>query len=195
MCTRAQSAQKIDAFINRRQEIADHLQWCTLWFILEQTTPLMADWLSGENCSEISWHLYTVQIDFDTLGMTRSKVMKDLREQGIGTQVYIPVHLQPWYQKTYGYATGKCPVAESYYTRSLSLPLFQKMKDEDVATVVRTLKTLASFPIWNQYYFNEYSSHSRTRGKQADSPKKPEIILWETDYCLLHRSGKDEWTV
>ena len=38
--------------------------------------------------------------------MTRSKVMKDLREQGIGTQVlYIPVHLQPWYQKTYGYAT------------------------------------------------------------------------------------------
>lgn len=136
--------KKIDAFINRRSEIAEHYNGA-LSGLSWLTTPRISDWLPEENCSVISWHLYTVQIDFDTLGMTRSKVMKDLREQGIGTQVlYIPVHLQPWYQKTYGYAPGKCPVAESYYTRSLSLPLYPEMKDEDVATVVRTVKALAS---------------------------------------------------
>ena len=75
--------------------------------------------------------------------MTRNKVMKDLCEQGIGTQVlYIPVHLQSWYQKTYRYTTGKCIVAESYYTRTLSLPLYPEMKDEDFGSVVRTLKAL-----------------------------------------------------
>ena len=136
--------KKIDAFINRRLEIAEHYNGA-LSGLSWLTTPKISDWLSKENCSVISWHLYTVQIDFATLGMTRSKVMKDLCEQGIGTQVlYIPVHLQPWYQKTYGYATGKCPVAESYYTRTLSLPLYPEMKDEEVATVVRTLKALAS---------------------------------------------------
>jgi perosamine synthetase len=136
--------KKIDAFIKRRLEIAEHYNGA-LSRLSWLTTPRISDWLSGENCSGISWHLYTVQIDFATLGMTRSRVMTDLREQGIGTQVlYIPVHLQPWYQKTYGYAAGKCPVAESYYTRSLSLPLYPEMKDEDVATVVRTVKALAS---------------------------------------------------
>lgn len=93
--------------------------------------------------NEISWHLYTVQIDFDLLAKSRTEVMKELREQGIGTQVlYIPVHLQPWYRKTYGYAQGKCPHAESYYGKALSLPLYPSMTDSDVKKVVGAVKSL-----------------------------------------------------
>jgi len=92
---------------------------------------------------EISWHLYTVQIDFDKIGKSRTEVMMALREQGIGTQVlYIPVHLQPWYRRTYGYAQGKCPVAETYYTRALSLPLYPSMSDDEVDQVVTGVKSL-----------------------------------------------------
>jgi dTDP-4-amino-4,6-dideoxygalactose transaminase len=78
-----------------------------------------------------------LQFDFAALGRTRTQVMADLRARGVGTQVhYIPVHLQPYYRSKYGYGPGKCPVAEAYYRRCLSLPLFPAMSDGDVARVI-----------------------------------------------------------
>ena len=69
--------------------------------------------------------------------------MDDLRQKGIGTQVlYIPVHLQPWYRNRYGYGRGKCPVAENYYKRALSLPLYPAMTDADVDTVIGAVRDL-----------------------------------------------------
>jgi dTDP-4-amino-4,6-dideoxygalactose transaminase len=89
----------------------------------------------------ISYHLYTVQMDFAALGKSRVEVMAELREQGVGTQVlYIPVYLQPWYQQTYGYRQGKCPNAEAYYLKSLSLPLYPAMTDADVECVIAAVR-------------------------------------------------------
>jgi perosamine synthetase len=90
--------------------------------------------------SDLSLHLYTVQIDFPRLGKTRTEVMQGLRERGVGTQVlYIPVYLQPWYRRTYGYAPGKCPNAEHFYARALSLPLYPAMSDSDVEKVIQSV--------------------------------------------------------
>jgi perosamine synthetase len=70
--------------------------------------------------------------------------MARLREAGIGTQVhYIPVHLQPWYRRTYGYGPGKCPVAEAVYARSLSLPLYPALTEAEVSRVVAAVKSCA----------------------------------------------------
>jgi dTDP-4-amino-4,6-dideoxygalactose transaminase len=93
---------------------------------------------------DLSLHLYTVQIDFPRLGKSRTEVMQELRGQGVGTQVlYIPVYLQPWYRRTYGYAPGKCPNAEEFYARALSLPLYPAMTDANVQKVVASVKSLA----------------------------------------------------
>lgn len=90
-----------------------------------------------------SWHLYTVQVDFLGLEKSRTEVMGALREDGVGTQVlYIPVHLQPWYREQFGYGPGKCPVAEAFYRRALSLPLFPAMTDADVGSVIRAVRRL-----------------------------------------------------
>jgi dTDP-4-amino-4,6-dideoxygalactose transaminase len=71
--------------------------------------------------------------------------MQELREQGVGTQVlYIPVYLQPWYRRTYGYAPGKCPKAEEFYARALSLPLYPAMTELDLGKVVEAVKNLAN---------------------------------------------------
>lgn len=92
-----------------------------------------------------SWHLYTLQLDFPALGKTRTETMAKLRQDGIGTQVlYIPVHLQPWYRKTFGYSAGKCPVAEAFYARALSLPLYSAMSDADVGKVIAAVLALGS---------------------------------------------------
>jgi len=91
------------------------------------------------------FHLYVVQIDFQKLGKSRTQVMKELMDMGVGSQVlYIPVYTQPWYRKTYGYASGLCPNAERYYEKTLSLPLFPKMSDEDVAKVIKAVKKVIS---------------------------------------------------
>ena len=87
------------------------------------------------------FHLYTVQIDFKALGTDRAKVMQALLDKRIGSQVlYIPVHTQPWYKKTYGYEWGDYPIAEEYYEKTLSLPLFPKMTDIDVERVIESVK-------------------------------------------------------
>ena len=131
--------KKLPDFIKRRQEIvADYNQaFSDLPWL---TTPAVSD---EKNRNTISWHLYTVLIDFDQLGKTRTEVMNELRVMGIGSQVlYIPVHLQPWYKETYGYTAGKCPNAESYYGKALSLPLYPAMTDSDVRKVVSAVKSL-----------------------------------------------------
>jgi UDP-4-amino-4,6-dideoxy-N-acetyl-beta-L-altrosamine transaminase len=134
---------RLDAFVARRRAIVAayneafaELDWLT--------RPALRN---PADAATTSWHLYTVQIDFPALGRTRSEVMADLRAAGVGSQVlYIPVHLQPWYRRTYGYGPGKCPVAEAFYARALSLPLFPAMTDGDVERVVGAVRALA--PVW-----------------------------------------------
>lgn len=89
------------------------------------------------------FHLYVLQFDFKAIGLSRKEVMERLKENGIFAQVhYIPVHLQPYYKKTFGYKVGDYPVAEHYYERCLSIPLFPAMTDEDVELVIKAIKSL-----------------------------------------------------
>jgi UDP-4-amino-4,6-dideoxy-N-acetyl-beta-L-altrosamine transaminase len=89
------------------------------------------------------FHLYVLQLDFSTIGLGRKESMELLKERSIGTQVhYIPVHLQPYYRKTFGYRPGDYPIAEAYYRRALSLPLYPAMNDEDALRVVDGIREL-----------------------------------------------------
>lgn len=130
---------RLDSFLSRRREIvaAYNAAFAGLdWLV----TPGLRE---AADEATTSWHLYTVQIDFAALGRSRPQVMAELRAAGVGTQVlYIPVHLQPWYRKTFGYGQGKCPVAEAFYARALSLPLYPAMTEADVAHVIATVNAL-----------------------------------------------------
>lgn len=87
-----------------------------------------------------AWHLYTLQVDFEKLGITRLEWAAELRTVGIEPHVmYIPVHLQPWYRQTYGYGVGKCPEAERFYQQAICLPLFPAMCDDEVQFVISSV--------------------------------------------------------
>jgi UDP-4-amino-4,6-dideoxy-N-acetyl-beta-L-altrosamine transaminase len=149
--------KRLPDFITRRQEIAScynqafsNLDWLKPP-ALDSDSPATRNPIPvtgfdfSYQLSDLSIHLYTVQIDFPRLGKTRTAVMQELREQGVGTQVlYIPVYLQPWYRRTYGYAPGKCPNAEEFYARALSLPLFPAMNDADVQKVIDAVAKLSA---------------------------------------------------
>jgi perosamine synthetase len=128
---------KLESFIDRRLEITATYN--------ESFADL--NWIQPpvKSASRTAWHLYVVQIDFQALGKTRTEVMAELLAQGVGTQVhYIPVHLQPYYQKKYGYRQGDFPVAEAYYQSCLSLPLHPAMSDRDVELVIDAVTGLCT---------------------------------------------------
>ena len=86
-----------------------------------------------------AYHLYVVRVPREI----REPVFTAMRERGIGVNVhYIPVHMHPWYQRTYGYSRGLCPVAEGQYEKILSLPMYPSLTDEQVRTVVDALGAL-----------------------------------------------------
>lgn len=125
---------KLDRSKQRRQEIVaaynEGLKGCA-----NVVLPLEKPGLSS------CLHLYVLQIDFNAVGKDRAQVMKELQEYGVGTQVhYIPVYTQPWYRKTFGYGPGLCPVAEAYYAKALSIPLYPKMSAADVQRVIEAVQ-------------------------------------------------------
>jgi UDP-4-amino-4,6-dideoxy-N-acetyl-beta-L-altrosamine transaminase len=130
---------RLESFLARRREIVTSYN-CAFANLDWLRTPALR---MPEDAALTSWHLYTVQIDFAVLGRTRTEVMAELRAAEVGTQVlYIPVYLQPWYRRTFGYGPGKCPRAEAFYARALSLPLYPAMRDADVLRVIDAIKAV-----------------------------------------------------
>jgi dTDP-4-amino-4,6-dideoxygalactose transaminase len=84
---------------------------------------------------ESCWHLMIVRAD------ARDELYDALAAARIGSQVhYFPVHLQPYYRRTFGTGPGLCPEAEAYYRQALSLPLFPTLSDADQARVIREVR-------------------------------------------------------
>jgi UDP-4-amino-4,6-dideoxy-N-acetyl-beta-L-altrosamine transaminase len=87
------------------------------------------------------FHLYILMIDFSGLKKTRKEVMNELSELGIGSQVhYIPVYAQPYYKDHYHFNPEDFPVAEEYYSKSLSIPLYPAMTEKDVKRVISAIR-------------------------------------------------------
>jgi len=92
-----------------------------------------------------AWHLYVVRINGRLLGIDRNRFIEELAEMNIGASVhFIPVHLHPYYRMTYGYRRGDYPVAENVYEGILSLPLYPKMKKEDMEVVIDAVKHIVN---------------------------------------------------
>jgi dTDP-4-amino-4,6-dideoxygalactose transaminase len=87
-----------------------------------------------------SWHLYPLRLNLDRIRLTRAETIDRLAEAGIGTSVhFIPLHLHPYYRRTYGYAPGDLPVAAAQYEREISMPIYPELEDGEVDYVAERL--------------------------------------------------------
>lgn len=88
-----------------------------------------------------SWHLYVVRLRLDLLTVDRGKVIELLKAAGVGASVHwIPLHLHPYYRKTYGYSPNDFPVASRLSQEIISLPLFPGITVEQQVAVATALK-------------------------------------------------------
>jgi len=120
--------KKLDNFVSRRREIVAQYHK-TFSYLDGIIVPV------EKSVVKSSWHIYPARVSGDRRG-----IFDRLRGKGVGVNVhYIPVYLQPYYQKL-GYKKGICPNAESYYAQAITLPLFPKMSDKDVESVINIVK-------------------------------------------------------
>ena len=91
-----------------------------------------------------AWHLYTLRLNLDQLRIDRAQFIEELRARNISASVhFIPLHLHPYYRETYGYRPEDFPVAYHQYQRLISLPIYSKMSDQDVADVIEAVCAIA----------------------------------------------------
>jgi dTDP-4-amino-4,6-dideoxygalactose transaminase len=90
-------------------------------------------------------HLYIITLDVDRLKITRDQFMEMLKAENIGCGIhFVSVHLQPYYQKRFGYKTEDYPNASWLSSRILSLPLFPQMKENDVRDVASAVRKIVA---------------------------------------------------
>jgi perosamine synthetase len=124
---------KLEKFIGRRRELAKAYDRK-----FESSAFIRVTQPKGRDSS--GHHLYVLNIDFKAAGMSRAKLMLDLKMQGIGTQVhYMPIPMHPIYVSA-GHTMGGLPVAAAYYEQALSIPLFYALTDHDQSFVVSAIK-------------------------------------------------------
>lgn len=71
--------------------------------------------------TRISWFVYVIRCQD---GVDRNKLMRCLEKQGIPSRPYFtPIHLQPFYQKRFGWKRGDLPHTEKAGDTFLALPL------------------------------------------------------------------------
>jgi len=121
---------KFDKWISRRREIARRYDEAFAGLLAFTPLAVRAD-------VSHAYHLYVVKLNLQNLSADRETFFRALRAEGIGVNVhYIPVHLHPFYRRTYGTSPGLCPVAEEAYRAIISLPIFPAMLDADVQDVI-----------------------------------------------------------
>lgn len=130
--------KKLDFFIKRRREIADKYN-----LAFQDYQYVKMPFQSYETNS--SWHLYMLRLNLEMVTASRREIFEALRAENIGVHVhYIPVYWHPYYQDL-GYEKGLCPNAEQWYEQALTIPLFPKMADRDVDSVVEAIKKVIQY--------------------------------------------------
>ncbi len=127
--------KKLPKFIQKRENLARNYD--KLFENLELIKPAQTSY----TCKS-SNHIYPVRIDYSKLGISRAELMMKLLENGIGSQVhYIPIPMQPFYQKL-GYKLENIPESMAFFNEALSIPLFPNLSSSSQRFVALTIKKI-----------------------------------------------------
>jgi perosamine synthetase len=92
-----------------------------------------------------AWHLYVIQLELTRLKITRNEFIEALKKANIGTSVhFIPLHLHPCYRNTLGCKPEDFPNASAVFERIVSLPIYPKMREQDVQNVITAVRNVVT---------------------------------------------------
>ena len=128
----AQQMTRIDHLLDNRQRVAD---WYTERLVeipgveVPEITP---------DTTRVSWFVYVIRVK---PGLDRDELATKLSEAGIPVRPYfLPIHLQPYMVKRFGYREGDYPITEDLGRRGLALPFSGVMTEDQVDKVCQVLR-------------------------------------------------------
>lgn len=87
--------------------------------------------------AEHAYHLLTILVD----PASRDAVMAGLQERGVGVSInFVPIHQMTYYRERFGFRDGMFPAAEDIGARTISLPLYPKLTEEEVEYVIDAVR-------------------------------------------------------
>lgn len=127
--------KKAHAFKEKRTAIAK--RYAEAFKDLPVTLPVMP-----QTKEDHAWHLFILRLT-ENAPLSRNEFIQKMSEAGIGCSVhFIPLHMHPYWQKTYQLREEDYPIATRAYKGAVSLPIYTKMTDKDVDKVIKTVRSL-----------------------------------------------------
>ena len=125
--------KKLNKFISRRRQIAG------IYNSAFKGNPCF-DTPVEKKYAYSAYHIYPIRLKGQhRVDLKRQKIFNNLKQKGLGVQVhYIPVYNHPYY-KELRYRQGSCPVAEDFYKREISIPLFPSMQSREIKHVIDSI--------------------------------------------------------
>src|SRR3569623_576930 len=132
----ASQTRRIDALLARRAAIAQ------AYAAALSDVPGVRLMNEGDDATRFSWFAAIARLDE---GIDRNTVIGLLERAGVPARAYFaPIHLQPFYRETYGYAPGDFPVAERVARSTLALPFHGAITPSEIARVCDALHMILS---------------------------------------------------
>jgi perosamine synthetase len=129
--------------LNHWDEIRNKRRYNALQYTIELGELHLAGKVKWQECANdnVCPFVFTVEVD------NRDKVMQYMLSHGIEVKPYFPcIHLQKSYREM-GYHEGMFPVAEEIASRTLALPFWSDILEEEVSYVCSMLKTAISVSV------------------------------------------------
>ncbi|MFP4106091.1 MAG: DegT/DnrJ/EryC1/StrS family aminotransferase [Phycisphaerae bacterium] len=170
---------RLDEILDRRRAVAHAYNECLAD---------MADDLILPPCGDVerqSWFVYVVRLRDSYTPEARAELMGILRDRGIGCEQYFrPIHTQPYMKKQFGFRKGQFPICEAIAARTIALPFFTQMSENQVSEVVSELKdALAKVTP---------SKNTAVSGGATESAPDEEQPLHRVPYFRLRLEGNEQ---
>ncbi|MBU1015367.1 DegT/DnrJ/EryC1/StrS family aminotransferase [Patescibacteria group bacterium] len=126
---------RLGEFIKKRARVAA-LYTKKLSQVPGLETPSLAPYVA-----KMSWFVYVVALSPEYSREDRDRVVATMERKGIQCRSYFQcIHLQPFYQKEFGYKRGMFPVAESLSERTIALPFYPSITPQEIVFVGKALE-------------------------------------------------------
>jgi len=123
---------RIDEILEKRKQVAENYNELLKDYEWVKTPPVK------EYVTRMSWFVYVIRLSPD---VNRDRVMKYMEEKGVQVRNYFqPLHLQPFYRKTFGYDEGMLPITEEESKKTLALPFYNDLSLDEQKVVAETLR-------------------------------------------------------
>ncbi len=132
--------ERIEEILSKRERVASYYME-QLKDIAGIELPVVPDY------ARVSWFVFVIRLKKDYKKTYRDRLVNLLMERGIECGNYFPpIHLQPFYRRLFGYKKGDFPVCESVSERTIALPFYNYLKNDEIEyicdTIISSIKRL-----------------------------------------------------